>query len=262
MWQSDDAPYPEHLWPKTSARVLCFALLLLLSTTAVQALRADGREQAILSVPWHRALFLQPGGRLLIASLVISLCAICGGLPVAVRLIWGKTVTPGELLLFIMGMQQLAQLVVVVGWYRYEPFEIVVPPPKPQPIYWIPSGLAGVLASLLAVTYYCSVAGWRLVFGLTFVLFGLFLWVGPGLDHDGAAKQVLVTPPTAVLLCCVAVIAGWMALSSSQGYPGWPGRRLAHWVGLLVCSLPLIWFGPCFLFGPRNPLYFFFAVSD
>jgi len=106
---------------------------------------------------------------------------------------------------------------------------------------WFLPQLAVTLALLIPLWCYRLRAEWRLLFTVAGVLLGLVTLDSFAGFHYHYAEQSLVHLAASFWLGVFVIWAACLSLNDPP-YPGWPQRRVAHWAGILVALLPMIWF--------------------
>jgi len=221
-------------------------------------LSSAGREEVRFTYPWHEALFLRPVNLLLGPSFLLALVAIIGVVLVATRLHSEKPLSPGEMLWAITGTAFLVHALTVVVWYRYEPLPILK---QDNIIFWCLPAFAATLISPLALVQFQDSPMWRALFGVNFLGFVLITLDALSPQQHRSVEESFVTATSPLWLGCVGVLAVCMTLLS-RGSAAWAGRRLAHWAGLCVTLLPLLWFLVWFARGLVVPAPLFVRVLD
>jgi hypothetical protein len=188
---------------------------------------------------WHEALFRAPTAYLLIPFVLLSLLAVAGAAAVALRLARGRPTSPGEMLLLILGAQQLVHLVMFMSFYSYPlpPFPFHQERPQYSLQLWFLPRLAGAWVSLFAFCYYRADPVWRRLFALNLCLFGIYAFDAIQPHEDRYAEESFVTFGCPLVLGVMAIVAALLPPSAGTG------RRWAHLLGCTVALLPLVWFG-------------------
>jgi hypothetical protein len=197
---------------------------------------ADSPDEPLLEQLWYEAL-RKPGLAVrIVPCFLISLLAIVGSILVVFRVVLRRSVTPGELLCLILGVAQVVFLFSFTSTYRYEP----VPPSyrdQHQVTLWLLPRLGAAVVSLLALLVCWNRPGWRGLFLTAFVLFSLVTgdaWSPHQYRWPEESLHTMAGPIVLAMLCTGAVY-----LTFSLGIPQ---RRLAHWSGIIICLLPMVWF--------------------
>jgi hypothetical protein len=213
---------------------------------------------------WHQALELPELGKAMTASLSISLIFVAGGLIVTYRLLRQRAVAPGEMLWFIIAVQQLAFVIDFVIYYSYEIMPAGATRSQRHLELWGIPALAGAHAALLTLLWFRNSA-WRRFFAVTAGWF-LVLALDASVSHQyrhGEESLFNIGHPLSM-----AVIAAWMiartrngtgefTLSNSPALPA-PGWR--HWLGITFAFLPLAWLLVGYFLGAAEPRGFLLRV--
>jgi hypothetical protein len=205
----------------------------------LRALFDAGREKRPRTeLAWYEAMCEKPVGALFWPALAISLVAIAGGSLVAFRLLRHWPVAPGEMLWLILGAGQLTLVIAFLLTYEYE----LIPSPYPydSPLYWFLPRLAATAACAVTVRVLPRGSFWKGMYGATLVLLALVTLNALSPQQHRMAEESLVTLVGPVVLAITGTVATLASLIVK--YPGWPQRRLAHWIAIVVVFVPLAWF--------------------
>src|SRR5262249_21041449 len=111
---------------------------------------ANGGEEVRLELYWHEALFQPPLGEILCISLLLGCIAIGGASLVGYRLIRNRPTSPGEMLWFILGLQQLAFVTALVIFFRYQ-YVVTWNGEGSLEWFWLFPRLVGAFGCLVAI---------------------------------------------------------------------------------------------------------------
>jgi len=180
----------------------------------------------------------EPVGKVIWTAFAISLVAIAAGSVVAFRLMRGKPVAPGELLWLILGAGQLVYLIAFMSTYTYNLLAYV---PDEPVLYWFLPHLAATTACAAAVFVFLRTAPlWASLYAVCLTMLALVTLDAWTPQMDRMPEESFLTLVAPVVL---AITGGAAIVASLVGtYPGWPGRRLAHWTRIAMSFVPLAWF--------------------
>jgi hypothetical protein len=218
------------------------------------------------ALPWYLALDKRPVGILLGVSLGFGLLAVVGSIPILMRicaparsrLLRCRPTAPGEFLWLIVGAEQLVFVFLVMRMYHYEQLPKFSTREDWHFLFWFLPSVAGTLASVIPLVWYRSVLSWRLFFAGTLLLFALGSWDALIPEPGRTLEASLVNATSPVLLGIVGIAAACATLGSLEKHPAWEGRRLAHWLGILLCLIPFTWLVICVILGWVSPWSWFF----
>src|SRR5262249_24086284 len=146
------------------------------------------------------------------------------------------------LLWFVVGANQLAFLVVFCTGYR---LQLLPPYYYDREAYgllvFVPR-VAGTLAAVLALFCCRRFPEWRIVFGINLILFVLTtLGASEPYQSYWHSIESLFSSAPSISLSIVAAVLAAMTLFDLDCRKS-TSRPLAHWAGIVVAILPLLWF--------------------
>ncbi len=202
----------------------------------------EKEKQVSLELPWEEALWQSPIGFIMGYSFLIGFCAIAGIFPAIFQMIRGKPTSPGEFLWFIVGLEQLAFLLAVFAWFRYEPLPKIRGYGGYSEFWFLPS-FVGTLACMIPIFWYRSFPFWRILFVAITLVFVVFTWDATFFKPRGA-EESFMTAASPMALGIVGLSVASLTLSSIEKSV-WENRWFVHWTGIIVCLLPTFWYGYC-----------------
>src|SRR5262249_17393607 len=185
---------------------------------------------------WYELLFTPPICRVLTPAVVFSVIAAAGVAIVLHRAVQRHKPSPGELLWFIMGAQQLVFLIVLTLVYERELLEPVFQ--KSSVALWLWPRLAGCVAAVIAFWQYRHSPGWAVLFFFLIPLLGAAALdaANPHEQNDIEHACVIMAAPF------VMGVAGiFAACMGGFATPAQTARPRLHRVGILIAIVPLIW---------------------
>jgi hypothetical protein len=192
-------------------------------------------------LPWYAPLVRAPLRSLVLPSLFLGLAMIAGAVPIVLRLLRGKAVSPGEHLWLILAATLLAYWLAFPFLYRLRLFGGASPEDR---ALWVVPRLAGLLAGAGALYCQRSSLPWATFWVSFFWLWVLALAQAVVFDPDTTPEDSLVTGAPPLLLALLGLLAGMM---TGAGFPA-PRRAkygLLHWAGIVACFVPLTWLVVC-----------------
>jgi hypothetical protein len=212
----------------------------------------DGAKPDRIWLTWYEMLGEPAFRKIMLPVLLVRLCGTLGLVWVCCRLLRGKSASPGELLAMVTGAQQSVSLLAVLALYRQQLLPSLGSNDD-QLLWWLFPDLAGVVAAGSAWAASGRWGWWRFLF---FVLFFLLLLA----TLDAATpypkrqpRESLTTAGTPIILGVAALVSAYV---SRLGAPDSASarRRLFHWAGIYISSLPFLlliygmalgWAWPC-----------------
>jgi hypothetical protein len=204
--------------------------------------------------------FRSPFNELTVPFLLISLTAVAGSVRVVYRLLRKRACSPGEFLCLIVGAANLVLLCLFPVYFQLEqaPFAYSTSAGE-WPELWVAPRLAGLFVSVLGVAWYRSSIAWRSLFGglaFCFVVAILGASVRKPWEYT---EEALITGALPLALGLAGIVS--IFITRYQGrHPDSMARGWAHWTGIVVSLMPLVFCVVWWLEGridplPPNPLY-------
>jgi hypothetical protein len=197
--------------------------------------------QVKVALPWYEAVSVWPAGWTIVVALSLALAMSFGALVVIGRLCLGKPIAPGELLLLVVGANQLTFLVVFCQVYRAQLLpEFSADRETYRLLLGVPR-LAGAFAAFLALLICRRFPAWRIVFWINLVLCALTALDARTRHQYWHPEESLFTAAPPVTLGVIAAFLAEMTLFDTRCRRATP-RRFAHWAGIAAGLLPFLWF--------------------
>jgi hypothetical protein len=201
----------------------------------------DQRDPMPLNLPWYEAMWLTDEGNLIKGCLFLSLVFIVGGLVVLYRLVRLLPTSPGEMLIFMIGVQQVVFVLIFMLCYRYELFPTLYEGNEKQRELWAFPGLAAAFAAIVPVFWFRFIPVWRIFFVFLLVWLPLLALESWGLHQHFPVEETLTTIGHPIFYS----LAGAMMARITLRHPvpaGGCGRTFWHWAGIIAAMIPLLWF--------------------
>ncbi|MGH7169974.1 MAG: hypothetical protein ACRELG_06840, partial [Gemmataceae bacterium] len=198
---------------------------------------------------------------LIFPSFAIGLGAILSGIPIVKRLLRRQSVSPGETLWLIVGVDQLVYWLCFLSTYRID----LLPSQSSfygqiKPLFFLPL-LAGTAAGMVPLLWFHSSPRWRRLFVANIVLWGIALMDAATPRSDQPVEESLLTAVPPFFLAAIAVAA--MAVTwFDPPAPEWAKRRRAHWTLLGLCLVPAVWFSGWMVLGFVQVRPLFLRILD
>lgn len=199
---------------------------------------------ARLELPWFEALLRPRVGSVIGVWLLLTLLAVGGALRVGARLLRLQPVSPGEHLWLIAGFAFGAHAIAVFLSYRYYQLPRLYGDGGPQTLFWFPPAVVAMIATLIPVVWFRCSTCWRVFFRAVLLCSAIVALDAAAPYQYRRLEESFVTASSPVFWGLVGIAAGLLTcVSAAKGHC--VERRLAHWAGIVVCVLPLIWFDIC-----------------
>lgn len=236
-------------WPTGfSGERSCFAIFADGKVRLLSGLLSDEQLRGLFSgecthslvLNWYETATQVPGGWGILPTFAVGLLAIVGGLATTWRLIGGRTVSPGESLWLVLGMEYLVFLTTFMTRFEYSLLSSG---------YWVgsrlymdlvlPARLAGLAMCVPAWLGCARRPAWWVLWAGFFALMSLACCDALVPDMMRCPEHALVTMPAPFVMAVTGFIA--ILLTWVNGLDPACNQKL-HWAGVFACFVPLIWF--------------------
>lgn len=181
-----------------------------------------------------------PFNALAVPFLHIAVIAFAGSVPVALRLLLRRTTSPGEFLFLMVGTIYTTLVCFLPLCFHTESAPLAYGRSEAGPLgMWVAPRLAGLLAGILALVWCWSSVSWRIFFaGISgFLLLGVL--GGLATAPEEVPEAALLLAPCPITLGLAAVVSVFLTLLG-ESRAEIHQRPLAHWLGIVLCFLPLV----------------------